>query len=234
MTSRRILALFLFILVLVFSAAAQTVSDSDPVLQGSATYSMPQSAIDADIDGNVVMNVQVDEAGNPTKAELVSGPRWPCVPAPPKTALQELSANLTETMLKLRFSPAMKKGKPVAKEVAIKLALKNPKMDLKPQIDPTTGEVMPTHLSSGLLNARAIFMPKPSFPEGLAKALSGSVALSVLVDEQGKVIRAGPFSGPAALQSYARDAACSSRFTPVQLSGRPIKVTGVISYSIPK
>src|SRR5437016_9216094 len=108
-----------------FSKAQMVPKDSDPVLQGSAGYSMPQSAIDAEIDGNVVVAIRVAETGKPTKAALVAGPMWPCGMQPTK-ALEDLSSTLIDMAKGLRFSPAIVDGKPVTKDVALTLNLINP------------------------------------------------------------------------------------------------------------
>jgi protein TonB len=52
-----------------------------------------------------------------------------------------------------------------------------------------------------------------------------------LIDEQGHVVSAKAASGPPLLLSAAVQAAYKATFTPTLLSGRPVKVTGVITYN---
>ncbi|MBK8467384.1 MAG: hypothetical protein IPL32_16330 [Chloracidobacterium sp.] len=108
------LILLAFVTIFVVSGISQTPPDADPVLQGSTTYKMPQSAIDAEIDGKVTMAIQLDKTGKPTKANVAAGPVWPCS-TNPKKVLEDLFANLSQEMLKLQFFPAIKNGKAVEK-----------------------------------------------------------------------------------------------------------------------
>jgi outer membrane biosynthesis protein TonB len=221
-------------LIFVFAgvAAAQTVPpDSAPVMQGSARYSMPQSVIDADIDGKVKVAIRVDETGKPTNAVLILGPAWPCGTTPTK-ALEDLSSTLKDAMMKLRFSPAIKDGKPVANEIGLTFELKNPKHTPKPaEIDPATVKP-PKTIIGGVLNGRATYLEYPYYPSvARANHAGGSVTVQVFIDEHGKVYRAGAISGPYSLQYASREAACGSKFTPTLLSGNPVKVSGVITYN---
>ncbi len=218
--------------VTVFSVQAQTAPDSPPVMQSSATYAMPQSVIDAEIDGKVVVALRVDENGETKRATLISGPTWPCSKIPSR-ALDELSSSLSDTMMKLRFSPAIKNGKPIAKDIGLTFELKNPKLLSKsPEIDPVTGKPKVRQIVGGVVNGKAKRLAKPSYPqEAKANRDSGTVSVRVLIDEKGKVIRAGALDGPQTLQYASREAACSSAFTPTLLAGNPVKVSGVITYN---
>lgn len=230
----RLLALtsfFVFIVLVTVTPGQTKPADSDPVMQGSATYSMPQSAIDAEIAGTVVVAIRIDDNGKPTNAVLVSGPMWPC-DARPTAELKELSSTLSETMMKLRFAPAVKDGKPIAQEVGLKITLKNPKLVPVVEIDATTGKRIATQISGGVLNGKAKDLPKPSYPaEARANRESGLVKIEILIDEEGRVIRAGAVEGAPLLQNAAREAACRAKFLPTQLMGNPIKVSGVLTYN---
>ncbi|HWT02579.1 MAG TPA: energy transducer TonB [Pyrinomonadaceae bacterium] len=87
-------------------------------------------------------------------------------------------------------------------------------------------------ISGGVLNGKAISLPKPPYP-AIAKAAraSGTVTVQVTIDESGKVISARAVSGHPLLQQAATQAAYGARFSPTQLSGQPVKVTGVITYN---
>ena len=220
------------IITLVSVGLGQSVpADSEPVLQGSASYSMPQSAIDADIGGTVVVGIRVDETGKPATAVLVSGPMWPCGSTPEK-GLADLASTLSETMMKLKFTPAIKNGKPVAQNIGLRLELKNPKPVPKPaEIDSASGKAKPRHISGGVLNGKAKHLPKPAYPpEVRGSGESGAVTVQVLIDEEGKVVRAGAVSGAPGLQFAAREAACQSKFSPTTLEGNPVRLSGVLTY----
>jgi TonB family protein len=87
-------------------------------------------------------------------------------------------------------------------------------------------------ISGGVLNGKAISLPKPSYP-AIARAAraSGTVTVQVTIDESGKVISARAVGGHPLLQQAAVQAAYGARFSPTQLSGQAVKVTGVITYN---
>ena len=87
-------------------------------------------------------------------------------------------------------------------------------------------------ISGGVLNGKALSLPKPPYPQ-IAKAAhaSGTVVVQVLIDENGNVVSARAVSGHPLLQAVAVAAARGARFSPTKLSGQPVKVTGVIQYN---
>ena len=87
-------------------------------------------------------------------------------------------------------------------------------------------------ISGGVLNGKAISLPKPAYPP-IARAAhaSGTVVVQVTIDENGNVIAAHAVSGHPLLQGAAVGAARQARFSPTKLSGQPVKVTGVIQYN---
>jgi len=87
-------------------------------------------------------------------------------------------------------------------------------------------------VSGGVLNDKAISLPKPPYPPiARAAKASGTVVVQVTVDENGNVISARAVSGHPLLQAAAIAAARSARFSPTRLSGLPVKVTGLITYN---
>jgi TonB family protein len=87
-------------------------------------------------------------------------------------------------------------------------------------------------ISGGVLNAKAISKPEPTYP-AVARAVraSGTVVVQITVDESGKVISASAVSGHPLLHQAAVQAARQARFSPTLLSGKPVKVTGTITYN---
>ncbi len=134
--------------------------------------------------------------------------------------------------MKLRFSPAIKDGKPRARNIGLTLELKNPKLAAKaPDLD-STGKPKPRQINGGVLNGKAKLLAKPAYPAAArAAGERGMVAIKILVEEDGKVIRAGSVSGPPTLQLAAREAACKSIFTTTSLGGHPVKVSGLVTYN---
>lgn len=87
-------------------------------------------------------------------------------------------------------------------------------------------------ISGGVLNGKAISLPKPAYPAiaRVARA-SGTVVVQVLVDEKGNVVSARAVSGHPLLRPASEGAARGAKFTPTKLSGKPVKVSGVITYN---
>lgn len=90
----------------------------------------------------------------------------------------------------------------------------------------------PKTISGGVLNGRAISLPKPAYPAAArAVRASGAVQVQVLIDETGKVVSASAAGGHPLLQAAAVSAARQARFSPTLLSGQPVKVSGIITYN---
>ncbi len=101
-----------------------------------------------------------------------------------------------------------------------------------PEATPAESQRPRAPISGGVLNGKAISLPKPVYPP-IAKAAraSGTVTVQVTIDESGKVISARAVGGHPLLQQSAVQAAYGARFAPTQLSGQPVKITGVITYN---
>ncbi len=87
-------------------------------------------------------------------------------------------------------------------------------------------------VSAGVLNSKAITLPKPPYPPIARQAkASGTVVVQVLVDEEGNVVTARAVSGHPLLQAASVAAARGAKFSPTKVNGKPVKVTGVITYT---
>ncbi|HKQ99781.1 MAG TPA: energy transducer TonB [Pyrinomonadaceae bacterium] len=83
-----------------------------------------------------------------------------------------------------------------------------------------------------ILQGRLISLPKPPYPEAAKAArASGMVPVLILLDEAGKVIRVKPLCGHPLLMEAAERAAWQARFSPTMISGKPIKVSTIITYN---
>lgn len=87
-------------------------------------------------------------------------------------------------------------------------------------------------ISGGVLNGKAITLPKPAYPEAARAArAAGPVQVQVTIDEEGNVIVATAVSGHELLRAAAVDAARGAKFSPTKLNGVPVKVAGTIIYN---
>ena len=101
-----------------------------------------------------------------------------------------------------------------------------------PPPPPPVKKAPPKQISGGVLNGKATSLPKPPYPPAArAVRASGAVTVQVLIDESGSVVSASAVSGHPLLRAAAVQAARGARFSPTQLSGQPVKVSGVITYN---
>ncbi len=90
-------------------------------------------------------------------------------------------------------------------------------------------------ISGGVLNGKAISLPKPEYPaDAQAAGASGTVVIQVTIDESGMVISTRAISGHPLLRQASINAAMQARFSPTSVMGEPVKVTGVITYNFVK
>ena len=109
---------------------------------------------------------------------------------------------------------------------------------------------VPKTINGGVVNGKAISLPKPIYPEAArAAGISGVIAVNVVIDESGAVIEAeadpydqcGRFDSDGgkreeveadiSLREAAEAAALLARFAPTRLSGQPVQVKGKIVYN---
>jgi protein TonB len=165
--------------------------------------------------------VAVAPTNDPTKAPDQIGVT--ASPVPPVTDVFRLSnRNVDPPRIGLSNSGACVTCNDTAPVVRVEETAPVP-TPVKPKTQPVT---------SSMLIAKVISLPKPAYPP-MAKAIGaeGSVAVQILVDEQGKVISAQPVSGNPTLVHAATEAALQARFTPTILNGQPVKIQGVITYN---
>ncbi len=230
----QLLPLYFFLLFLPISVIGQeTLSGTAPKIISSSEFKMPETAENVGIDGTLVVAISLDKTGRVKSAEIIAGPAWPCG-TNPKKEIDELKKAVRDNVMITRFSPAIMKGKPQSSDLRIKFAVGVAYKLLLEKRETEEGIRNGTikQVNGGVLNGRATSLPNPDYP-GEAKLVqaSGSVPVEVLIDEQGKVARAGVTGGHSTLQTAARNAACSAKFAPTMLYGQPVKVSGFISYN---
>lgn len=106
--------------------------------------------------------------------------------------------------------------------------------NLNANTDTDADEIVPSGktISGGVLNGKATSLPKPAYPPIAKQAhASGTVVVQVTVDEKGNVVTARAVSGHPLLQAAAVSAARGAKFSPTKLNGKPVRVTGVITYN---
>ncbi|MEQ1643661.1 MAG: TonB family protein [Pyrinomonadaceae bacterium] len=122
-----------------------------------------------------------------------------------------------------RFSPRMEDGRAVSFYSSIEYPF---------GLTHTPPKPTPKMVSRGVLNGKALSLPKPIFPpEARAIGASGAVSVQTVVDEMGNVISATAISGHLSLRPAAEAAARQAKFAPFILEGQSVKVSGVITYN---
>jgi protein TonB len=100
---------------------------------------------------------------------------------------------------------------------------------------PTPTPVKPpsqVRLSSGVINSKIITKPAPTYPSiARQTGVQGAVTVEILINEQGRVVSAQATSGHPLLRVAAQASAYQAVFSPTSISGRPVKVAGVITYN---
>lgn len=87
-------------------------------------------------------------------------------------------------------------------------------------------------IPGGVLNGKAVSRPQPPYPPAAKAARAqGVVVVQVTVDETGGVTSAKAVSGHPLLQAAAVAAAKQAKFSPTLLSGKPVKVSGMLIYN---
>ncbi len=88
-------------------------------------------------------------------------------------------------------------------------------------------------ISGGVMNGKALFLAHPEYPpSALMIRVRGTVAVLVLIDENGDVVQAKALRGNLLLIPASLRAAKTSKFKPFVLgSGDVLKVSGVILYN---
>jgi TonB family protein len=104
----------------------------------------------------------------------------------------------------------------------------------------------PRTINGGVLNGKAVSLPKPAFPDAAKQAgIEGAVRVEIVIDENGNVesahavkeeqpeteLTAEAEEAWAALRSSAEEAALKARFSPTLLSGMSVKVKGTIVFN---
>lgn len=84
----------------------------------------------------------------------------------------------------------------------------------------------------GILQGKAISLPQPTYPPLARQAkVAGRVYVMLVIDEQGRAIKAEAVCGDPLLKPAAEEAGLKVRYSPLRLSGKPVKVSGVIVYN---
>lgn len=191
------------------------------VLNGKAVSlkipAFPSNAKEAGASGEVKVEVLIDENGKVISARAVSGNEL-------------LRKNSEEAALASKFSPTNLVGNPVkVKGIVVYNFTTGESSDSKNKDEISKNK---DFIYSGILNNKALSLPKPVYPnEAKAAKSEGTVVVEVTINEDGKVISAVGFSENEILRKEALKAAIKASFSPFNLEGKPVKVKGILIYN---
>jgi TonB family protein len=116
-------------------------------------------------------------------------------------------------------------GQPVWREIIRSLTVAGSNKD-------TVGVNFNTELLDGgqKLRDRAIKLADPGYPL-YSQAIAGVVNVRIVIDEEGNVVSAEADRGEKNFRSYAIAAALKSKFAPITVCGKPIRMRGTITYN---
>ncbi len=83
-----------------------------------------------------------------------------------------------------------------------------------------------------IVNGTAVLLPKPKFPSSMRGFSKDKIVpIDVTIDELGNVKKANAICGFGPFESSAERAAMEAKFSPTFLDGKPVNVTGIITYN---
>lgn len=103
------------------------------------------------------------------------------------------------------------------------------KIDFDKEVLGFDGEV----IRGGVIGGKAVSLPKPPYPpEAKKDKARGAINIYVLIDTNGKVIKAKALCPVhQSLGEAAESAALAAQFSPTIISGKPVRVQGIIVYN---
>ena len=214
---------FAFVLIAAIGSAGQSahrvLNNPDPVY--------PPETSELGYGGSVKLAIKVGKDGK-VKVLQAWGPVAPCSNLK-DGRIKKIREAVVDAASKVTFEPILKDGKPSEVEMNISYSFdSNGKPANGKDLSGAKGRIV----EAGVLMGRVKHIAKPDYPESArASRASGAIPVSVLVDVDGRVIAASPLGGHHLLRDSAVNAACRSSIEPVQLSGQPVQVSGVITFT---
>jgi TonB family protein len=217
----------IFIFAIVLVAAVSAAGQSAPRVLNNPDPVYPPETAELGYGGSVKLAIKVGKDGK-VKVIQAWGPVAPCSNLN-DARIKKIREAVIDAASKVTFEPILKDGKPPEVEMNITYSFDStgkPARSKEPS--GSKGRIV----ESGVLMGRVKHMARPDYPASArASRISGAIPVGVLVDVDGRVIAASALGGHRLLQESAVDAACRSSIEPVQLSGQPVQVSGVITFT---
>jgi TonB family protein len=186
----------------------------EPIATPSATY--PPQAIEQKVQGKVTAKFLVSQSGDVDYVDV-----------PKDQPLLDVAAQ--EAIVKWKFKPVIKDGKPVAvissATFNFVLGSDGPAKDVAQTIGMASVFPERVQLPKAATKSALVHSVPAVYPQGaVALRVEGSVILQARIDKDGKIADLQPVSGPKQLVQAAMDAVKQYRYKPYSLMGRPVEV----------
>lgn len=214
---------FAFVLI----AAIGVTGQSAPRVLNNPDPVYPSVTAELGYGGSVKLAIKVGKDGK-VKVLQAWGPVAPCSNLK-DGRIKKIREAVVDAASKVTFEPYLKDGKPSEVEMNITYSFDT---EGKPATGKDLSGAKGRIVEAGVLMGRVKHVARPEYPESArASRLSGAIPVSVLVDLDGRVIAASALGGHKVLQDPSVEAACKSSIEPIQLSGQPVQVSGVITFT---
>ncbi|HEX6123749.1 MAG TPA: energy transducer TonB [Pyrinomonadaceae bacterium] len=224
-----VLKYFCLNIAILFAATAYVHGqDRAPTVLSQPEFKLSDAAMAVGVDGVLGVSLKIDKSGRVKDVVIHGGPAWPCGSSKPGEQIEAVREAVKKQLLATTFEPPMKNGKSTDVELSLQFAIGQAYKAAVREDDAKNGVRAETKLiEAGVIEGRAVRLVKP-----VDTGVYGIVVVRVLVDEKGNVAHAGAINRHPRLQESVRTAACESKFSPTVLSGKPVKVTGIITYNL--
>lgn len=200
----------------------------------------PPSALRAQIEGTVILNVEISKSGDVLKTSLFSG--HPMLASAAARAVSQWKYNSylvngepvdVQTTARVDFAIS---GKPPAQGVAGDMPGNPPDWGINsaapimgPVIGPNGTPLQSVRLAASLMQSRLIGKVNPEYPpEARKQRVQGEVVIRIIIDKNGDVYKADTISGHPLLTLAAAAAVKQWKYTPYTLNGEPVVVETIV------
>lgn len=214
------------------SQAPALVRLSPWVLHSKLTHEImpkyPKDALDHHLQGDICIDVIVDEDGNVQNAKLAD-----CA-----NCTSTLADAALEAVKSWKYQPTVVGGKPVAVSSWIAFRFQfviEPSVEILTKSEsstPSREAIRPRklRLSSGVADANLIHKVQPEYPqEAKADHIQGDVVIQCLIGKDGSIVNSRVVSGHPLLARSALDAVRQWKYRPYSLNGEPVEVETTIT-----
>ncbi len=206
------------------TAATQSIiRRSEGVLRGSALNrtapEYPRAAKEQNVEGDVIVEITIDEEGKVSNARAMSG--------------HELLVDAAvEAAKQWTFKPTKLNDHAVKVSGILTFRFKLGSLaGTTTSVEESQTDEKAIKRSEGVIRGLATNRVSPEYPKAAKEQnVEGDVTVQILIDEEGKVVNAKATSGHELLQDVSVTAAKGWTFKPFELDGKAVRVSAELSF----